>query len=84
MKDIQGYEGLYRVTREGKVYSLISSSFLSPFKRGAGYLAVALCKEGQKKVYYVHRLVAEAFIPNNNNLPHINHKDEKQTKPTCR
>lgn len=47
MKDIIGYEGKYKVTRGGKVYSLISSSFLTPFKRGDGYPAVILRAEGK-------------------------------------
>ena len=42
-----------------------------------GYLKVHLCNESVKhKQHFVHRLVAEAFIPNPNNLPFINHKDE--------
>lgn len=81
MKDIIGYEGKYKVTREGKVYSLISSSFLTPFKKGDGYPAVILRAEGKRKSFYVHRLVAQAFLPNPDNLPCVNHKDEDKSNP---
>lgn len=43
------------------------------------YLKVNLCKNGLKKTIYVHKLVAEAFLSNPNNLPEINHKDEDKT-----
>lgn len=44
-----------------------------------GYLKVILCKDGKTKQLLVHRLVANAFIPNPLNLPFINHKDEDKT-----
>lgn len=53
--------------------------FLKPYLRGRGehkYVAVALSKDGETKGYSLHRLVAEAFLPNPNNLPEINHIDE--------
>ena len=40
---------------------------------------VGLCTEGKRKCCYIHRLVAEAFIPNPNNYPQVNHKDEDKT-----
>ena len=79
MKDVVGYEGLYAVTSCGKVWSYKRKKFLEPKDNGKGYLYVTLCKDGQKKMYRVHRLVAEAYIPNPENLPQINHKDENKT-----
>ena len=76
MKDIQNYEGLYAVTSCGKVYSYKSKKFLKPRKCGAGYLQVTLYKDGGRKFYYIHRLVAEAYLPNPDSLPCVNHKDE--------
>ena len=79
MKDIKGYEGLYGITSCGKVWSYKSKRFLKPSKTHYGYLSVVLMKNGERKFYYTHRLVAEAYIPNQNNMPHINHKDENKT-----
>ena len=78
MKDIQGYEGMYAVTSCGKVYSYKRKKFLKHFKRKDGYLEVGLHKDGEQKNYLIHRLVAEAYLPNHNNLPCVNHKDENK------
>ena len=78
MKDIKNYEGIYGITSCGKVWSYKRKKFLEPTANGDGYLRVKLCRDGQKKWYRVHRLVAEAYIPNPDNLPQINHKDENK------
>ena len=79
MKDVVGYEGLYAVTSCGKVYSYKRKRFLKPGTDKDGYLCVRLCKDGKIKNYKIHRLVAETYIPNTENLPEINHKDENKT-----
>ena len=86
-KDVVGYEGLYQVSNHGKVKSL---EHFVPTKNGAvrnspskirincfdgNYYHVILYRQNKRKVALVHRLVAEAFIPNPNNLPQVNHKD---------
>lgn len=78
-KDIKGYEGVYMVSNWGRVKSLKygKEKVIKPRKAGIGYLQVVLFKNGKGKSYFVHRLVAQAFIPNPDNLPIINHKDEK-------
>ena len=78
MKDVQNYEGLYAITSCGKVYSYRSKKFLKPRKNKSGYLQVCLCKDNEQKNCLVHRLVAEAYLPNPNNLPCVNHKDENK------
>ena len=80
-KAIAGYEGLYEVSDMGRVKSLWygKDRILKPGKSGMGYLKVGLCKAGNLKQLLVHRLVAEAFIPNPNNLETVNHKDEDKT-----
>ena len=75
---IKGYEGQYEVSDKGRVRSLKygKERMLKLIRTPQGYLLVSLCKNGEHKMYYVHRLVSQAFIPNQNNLPEVNHKDE--------
>lgn len=81
------YEGYYEVSSFGRVKSLprmtargmMGGQLMTPVKNKNGYLTVKLCKEGKIKAFYIHRLVAEAFIPNPDNLPQVNHKDEVKT-----
>ena len=77
-RDIKDYEGLYQVSGTGEVRSLISNRILVKCNTGK-YLQVTLCKDGKQKNFLVHRLVAEAFIPNPNNKPEVNHKSEVKT-----
>ena len=79
MKDIKGYEELYGITSCGKVWSYKRQKFLKPMTNRYGYLFVNLSKDGERKNCYVHRLVAEAYIPNPDNLSEVNHKDENKT-----
>ena len=79
MRDVKGYEGLYAVTSCGRVWSYKNKKFLEPSADKKGYLKVNLFKNGKYKTYKVHRLVAVAYIPNPDNLPQINHKDENKT-----
>ena len=81
-RDIPGYEGLYEVSNLGRVRSLETERILKPSKNTWGYLFVSLYKNGIKKAVRIHRLVALAFIPNPDNLPCINHKDEDKTNNT--
>lgn len=76
-KDIDGYEG-YQVSNLGRVRSFKNGKvrILKPSSDKCGYLIVNLCKNSSSKSCRVHRLVAQAFIPNPNNLPQVNHKDE--------
>lgn len=78
-RDIKDYDGLYQVSSYGRVRSLITNRILKQGNVSSGYLAVILCKNGKKKTYLVHRLVADAFVPNPNNKPEVNHKSEVKT-----
>lgn len=82
---IPGYEGLYLVSNLGRVKSvervspqghLLPERIMKQFKMPSGYLHVRLCKDGKVKNYRVHRLVAQAFIPNPEGLPQVNHINE--------
>ena len=79
MKDIKNYEGLYAITSCGKVWSYKRKKFLKPEADKDGYLIVCLCKDYEKKMCRVHRLVAEAYLPNPDNLPQVDHIDNDKT-----
>lgn len=85
-KDIKGYEGLYQVSNLGNIKSLERTTSIPNTKRiekeknlklgkRNGYFIATLNKQNKRKSFQVHRLVAEAFIPNNKQKPFINHKD---------
>ena len=83
-KDIEGYEGLYQVSNLGRVksiYGWCGNRFVKRTKilklkiNNKGYTKVYLYKNKKSKMFFVHRLVAMAFVPNPNNLPQVNHKD---------
>lgn len=80
-KPIDGFE--YEVSNLGRVKSLprntTSGKILKPIKNWRGYLRVGLSKDGKLFLKSVHRLVAEAFIENPNNLPEVNHLSEDKT-----
>ena len=86
-KDIKGYEGLYQVSNLGNVKRTLfinrmttkaKEKQLKPYTNDKGYVQVTLHKDGRAKLCFLHRLVAEAFIPNEDNLPQVNHKDENK------
>lgn len=78
-KDIKNYEGLYKISNMGNVYSCITNKLLKPSKNThTKHLGVILRKNGKSKRFQIHRLVAEAFIPNPYNLPQVNHINEIQ------
>ena len=86
--DINDYEGLYQISNFGNVKSLkkkkvnklfgeffVKEKILKKNKINTGYCQVTLSKKGIKKVFKIHRLVAQAFIPNPKEKQQINHKD---------
>lgn len=86
-KDIQGYENCYQVSNLGRVRSLTRKintwygirttrgQILKPLKTNRNYYRVCLKSHQKNKYISIHRLVAEAFLPNPNDYPVINHKD---------
>lgn len=79
-RDIKGYDGKYQISNTGRVKSIdyrnTGTSKELSLKCNRGYFEVELCKDGKGKFFKVHRLVAIAFLPNPQNLPCVNHKDE--------
>jgi len=91
-KDIKGYEGLYQISNTGKVKSLeryvnskstgklfIKEKIRKTTTTTAGYEYTVLANNGKNKTLLIHRLVAEAFIPNPSNLKCVNHIDENKS-----
>lgn len=77
--EIPGYNGDYLISSEGRVKSFKTvERILSSADNGKGYQVVSLWLDGKHKMHYIHRLVAQAFIPNPNILPQVNHKDENK------
>ncbi len=79
-KDISGYEGIYKISNKGNIKSLSrfhvpKDRILTGFKSNNGYVCIELSKEGFSSRFYVHRIMAIAFLPNPYNKPNINHKD---------
>jgi len=86
-KPVEGYDGRYEVSNLGRVKSYAQDRINGKIKLGnltfKGYLSIGLTDaNGVKKFIPVHRLVAFAFIPNPDNLPQVNHKDEIKTNNT--
>lgn len=90
-KPVKGYAGIYEISNLGRVKSIsriierkdgntrvTEDRIILPFLTKCGYHQIVLCKDGVRKKHYIHRLVANAFLPNLNNLPIINHKDENK------
>lgn len=91
-KDVVGYKGYYQVSNLGRIRTVgrvvsacyksrqfIQGRIICPNRFPKGYLGCTLYKNGSQKLRYIHRLVAEAFIPNPNDLPQINHIDEEKS-----
>lgn len=94
-KSVKGYEGYYEVDQFGRVFSVdrvisvndngrqynkpLKAKQMKQHMHTNGYKVVSLTKDGKSKGLFVHRIVAEAFIENPNNLPMVNHKDEDRT-----
>ena len=80
-RDVEGYGGKYQVSNLARVRSLYrgKTKLLKPDTIHTGYLRVTLCKDGKTKYPFVHRLVAQAFIPNPDNKPQVNHIDGDKT-----
>ena len=96
-KPVIGFEGSYEVSQLGNVRSIdrkrtykdgrvacFKGKALKPVLNGDGYLQVQLNMAQKTKTMRVHRMVAEAFIPNDGNLPEVNHKDENKLNNSVR
>ena len=78
-REIEGFEGLYAVSNFGRIKSLRSNIYLRYATNNVGYAIAILSKGGKQYKFYVHRLVAKAFVPNVNGYNEVNHIDEVKT-----
>lgn len=78
---IPGFGNKYQVSDTGMVQNKNTGQILKPILKSDGYLAVNLSHRNKAKMVFVHRLVAEAFIPNPKNLPVVNHIDGNKANP---
>ena len=94
-KPVVGYEGYYEVDQFGRVFGVdrivtvedgnrtyekpLTGKQMKQSMHDKGYKTVSLTRDGKTKQMFVHRIVAEAFLPNPDNLPMVNHKDEDKT-----
>ena len=72
MQQIKGFEN-YSITKNGDIYNYKLQRFIKHSKQSKGYLSVSLYKDKNDYQKLLHRLIAEAFIPNPKNLPQVNH-----------
>ena len=81
-KDVIGYEGLYEVSNLGNFRKLCSNGYVKQLKtttNSRGYHIIDLRKNGKVKQYRISRLIAEAFIPNSENKPYVDHIDTNKS-----
>jgi len=77
-KPVKGYEGLYSITKDGKVFSHRIKRNLRTFINNSGYEVVDLSKNGERKKHLVHRIVAEHFVDGFDKEKEVNHKDSNK------
>ena len=75
LRDIAGYEGVYKISQCGDIYSVRTGKIRKSFVTPDGYKSVRLCKDGVSKNHSVHRLVACAYLPPDSDKKYVNHKN---------
>lgn len=78
-EDLKDFEGLYKINRNGDIWSCIYNKLMTPKINESGYLTLSLVNNGSKYKRFIHRLLAIQYIPNPNNLPEIDHIDKNKT-----
>ena len=78
-KEVPGWEGYYEASNLGNIRRMKNQRMLKPKTNKGGYLYVGLTRNNKTQWFFVHRLIASAFLPNPGNLPFINHKSEVKT-----
>lgn len=75
MVEVKNTNGLYKVSHDGRIFSVRSNKFVNPYLSTKGYNKIRLFLTGDRKpkICFVHRIVADAYLSNENKLPHVNH-----------
>ena len=73
-KRIEGYEN-YEVSKYGEVRNITTGKYLNGCVNNCGYLKIGLTKDKKTKLFQIHRLVAQAFVPNPENKEYVRHRD---------
>lgn len=76
---VAGFEGLYEVSDHGRVRSARTGRLRATVQKRHGYIHVQLFKNGERRNFLVHRLVATTFVMNPLGLPIVNHEDGQKT-----
>ena len=76
-KDIDGFEGLYKIYEDGRIWSYITNKFRKPHL-DRGYYQISLTKDKKENFFRLHRLLALNFIDNPNNKPDVDHIDRNK------
>ncbi len=74
-KDVKGYEGLYSVSEDGRVYSIRYSKMMKPWTHPDGHAQVRLWLDGKRTTWYVHRIVASTFLKPEEGREVVRHLD---------
>lgn len=73
--DIPGYEGIYKITKDGKIYSVKTGKQRRAHLTNKGYGRIRLYKNGIAKMHHTHTFIAKLFVPNPHSKPQVNHKN---------
>lgn len=85
-KEVYAFDILFEVSNLGRIRTKYHGKqgykkeyrYIEPLDNGKGYLRINIKRNGNQKTVYIHRLVAEAFVPNPDGFVEINHKDENK------
>jgi len=77
-KDIKGYEGYYQASNLGRIKSVRSNKIMSVKKQSRGYPQINFHVNGVRKILYIHRIIAETFLQNNEKFKTVDHIDENK------
>ena len=76
--DLKNYEGLYKINKQGEIWSCYYNKIMTPTLNRTGYNMIEIVKDKTPKQTSIHRLLAIQYLPNPNNLPMVDHIDRNK------